>query len=256
MRQGNAREMLDRFILEYPGSICANDIRFRSARCCTRRAITRPPMRSTNRSIPMSSTFRVSTNIISGRDMPPTCAGDTDKAYGYFKNCNTDPQYKPHATYYIAYIDYSRGDLQAAKREFASIADNPAYEPIIPFYLLQIEFRENNYDYVVANGIPLLAKGDRSPSTRDFADRQRNLISTWATIRRRWPIWTITPNWAVRWGARNFTWPVTAITSTATIRKRSTGSRRSLRAATNWPQNASLPPRRRLPADGGTRKKR
>jgi len=45
--------------------------------------------------------------------------GDTDKAYGYFKNCNTDPQYKPHATYYIAYIDYSRGDLQAAKREFA-----------------------------------------------------------------------------------------------------------------------------------------
>ena len=90
--------------------------------------------------------------------MPPTCAGTPTRPTAISRTAIPIRSIRPHATYYIAYIDYSRGDLQAAKREFASIADNPAYEPIIPFYLLQIEFREKNYDYVVANGIPLLAK--------------------------------------------------------------------------------------------------
>ena len=53
--------------------------------------------------------------------------GDTDEAYNCFKNCNSDESYLPHATYYIAYIDYTRGDLASAKRGFASLAENPAY---------------------------------------------------------------------------------------------------------------------------------
>ena len=158
MRQGNAREMLDRFILEYPGSIYANDIRFSLGTLLHEEGDYQAAYAQYQQVDPYELDFSRFDEYNFRTGYAAYMCGDTDKAYGYFKNCNTDPQYKPHATYYIAYIDYSRGDLQAAKREFASIADNPAYEPIIPFYLLQIEFRENNYDYVVANGIPLLAK--------------------------------------------------------------------------------------------------
>ena len=48
--------------------------------------------------------------------------GRTDEAYEQFARVAEKSEYAPHARYYRAYIDYSRGELDSAKAGFRSIS--------------------------------------------------------------------------------------------------------------------------------------
>ena len=152
------QELLERFLFEYPFSIYANDVRFALGVLLHEAGDYRAAYDRYRSVDPYELDFSQFDEYNFRTGYAAFMCGDTDKAYGYFRNVSSDPLYKPHATYYVAYIDYSRGQFGDAKRGFQSIASEPAYEPVIPFYLLQIEFRQGNYDYVIENGVPLLAK--------------------------------------------------------------------------------------------------
>ncbi len=156
--EGDAQELLEKFVFEYPNSIYVNDVHFALGNVYYDKEDYQSAYNEFMTVNPFDLNFaqRDEYNFKTGYSAYK--CGDEDKAYSYFKNCISGSKYYPHAVYYISYIDYTRGDLASAKRGFASIANNPAYSEIIPFYLLQIEFREGNYGYVVANGESLFAK--------------------------------------------------------------------------------------------------
>ncbi len=79
-----------------------------------------------------------------------------EQAYPYFSRVEQGSKYADAARYYMAYIDYSRGDYDAALKGFESIAQSPSYKPIVPFYVLQIKFLKGDYPYVTANGPALM----------------------------------------------------------------------------------------------------
>lgn len=162
MRQTNAEELLGRFLDDYPYSIRANDVRFALGTLYHEQGDYGRAYDEYRTVDPYELDFSDYDQYNFRTGYAAYMCGDTEAAYGYFKNCSSDPRYLPHATYYIAYIDYARGDLDAAKRGFSALAADPSYEPVVPFYLLQIEFQQGNYPYVIEHGIPLLAKSTES----------------------------------------------------------------------------------------------
>ncbi len=82
--------------------------------------------------------------------------GNGDAAYRALRQVDKQSEYGNAATYYIAYLDYTNGSYATAKQGFASLQSDPAYGKIVPFYLLQIEFLQNNFQYVTAHGDALL----------------------------------------------------------------------------------------------------
>ena len=157
-QQTGAREMLERFVEDYPNSIYLNDVHFALGTILEKEGDYQRAYEHLLTVNPHELPYSRIGEYYYRTGHAAYQNGDEDKAYSYFQKCTTDPAYAPHATYYKTYIDYTRGDLDAAKSGFASIAELPAYEPIIPFYLLQIEFRQGNYAYVVEHGVPLLNK--------------------------------------------------------------------------------------------------
>ena len=158
MHEADARTSLEHFLDEYPHSIYANDVRFALGVVMHDEGDYKAAYQEYKSVDPYELDFARFDEYNFRTGYAAYMCEDTDAAYNYFKNCHTDPLYTPHATYYIAYIDYTRGNLKEAKRGFQSIAESPAYAPVVPFYLLQIEFQEGNYPYVITNGVPLLAK--------------------------------------------------------------------------------------------------
>lgn len=83
---------------------------------------------------------------------------DYDNALKYLSRVERHSPYGPHADYYMAYMDYRRGNYAAAKQTFFDLSSNQAYAKIVPYYLLQIEFMEGNYRYVTEQGEQLAAQ--------------------------------------------------------------------------------------------------
>lgn len=77
-------------------------------------------------------------------------------AIQHFSKIAKSSEYYPHALYYRSYIRYYNGENSVAREGFRQLTDNDTYRYLIPFYLLQIEYREGNYDYVIAEGAKLL----------------------------------------------------------------------------------------------------
>ncbi len=171
--QNNAGELLQRFVEDYPNSIYLNDIYFALGLIQQQQGDYQAAYNSFLTVNPYALNFSRLDEYNYRTGYSAYQIGETDKAYTYFQQCTTDPNYIPHATYYRSYIDYSRGDLDAAKQGFLSIASEAAYEPIIPFYLLQIEFQQGNYEYVITHGVPLLdraAEGRRAEIARMLSE--------------------------------------------------------------------------------------
>ena len=160
--ESDARELLDKFLFEYPKSIYANDVHFALA-CALYESGELRAAYDEFRSVDVYQlNYSEQDEYYFKTGYSAYMSGDEAAAYAYFRNNRQGSKYYPYATYYISYIEYTRGNLAAAKQGFVSIADNPAYAEIIPFYLLQIEFREGNYGYVVDNGPALFGKAAQS----------------------------------------------------------------------------------------------
>ena len=161
--EDNAASLSSAFLAGYPGSIHTNDIRFSAANHLFSKGDYSGALKgylSIGRSeLPSSSRNEYIFKTAYSYFM----LNDQENAEALFRQVG-EGDYKPHAQYYIAYIDYTNGRYAVAKRGFQELASNASYERIIPFYLLQIEFLEGNYAYVLRHGDELMrsAQGDHA----------------------------------------------------------------------------------------------
>lgn len=114
--------MLERFVEDYPNSIYLNDVHFALGTILEKEGDYQRAYEHLLTVNPHELPYSRIGEYYYRTGHAAYQNGDEDKAYSYFQNCTTDPAYAPHATYYKAYIDYTRGDLDAAKSGFASIA--------------------------------------------------------------------------------------------------------------------------------------
>lgn len=155
---GNAEELLQNFVDQYPFSIYKNDIRFELGMALERNGDYQAAYGYLRQVDPfdISDSRRAEYYYRSGYAAFQT--GRVEEAFGYFNNIDRQSEYYPHATYYRSYINYTKGNLGEAKTGFQSLAGNSSYQELVPFYLLQIEFMEQNYQYVVENAPGLLSR--------------------------------------------------------------------------------------------------
>ena len=183
-----AKDLLTAYISKYPGSGHINEIRFAMANQYFDTGDYANALEEYEPMVHYLSTFSqaerneyyfkyaYSTFMLRDR----LGADAVRNAYHDFTQVR-EGEYYVHARYYIAYIDYSDGNLTAAKRGFSELqhiggsgSRNP-YADLIPFYLLQIEFSEGNYDYVIANGEQLM----RSSTGYRATEIARILAESW-----------------------------------------------------------------------------
>lgn len=171
----SADALLESYLDRYPYSAYDNDIRFASACAAYKRgeyelAVERFESTDYRR---LDASHRDEYLFKSAHSK--FVVGRTDEAYEQLQRVDRNGEYAPHARYYMAYIDYTRGDLDKAKSGFRSIADNASYRSLVPFYLLQIEFLQDNYRYVVDNCDQLI--GQATPARR--AEIERTAAESW-----------------------------------------------------------------------------
>ena len=87
------------------------------------------------------------------------------EAQGDFQAILSTSRFYPSAQYYLAYIEYFKGDLDRAQSRFESLIGNSAYGNIVPFYLLQIKFLKGEYQTVIADGVKLRAIANKKWKT-------------------------------------------------------------------------------------------
>ena len=68
------------------------------------------------------------------------------------KKITKNNKFYQSAVYYLAYIDYFRGDLNQAQTRFEQLINDKSYGSIVPFYLLQIKFLKGDYQTVISEG--------------------------------------------------------------------------------------------------------
>ena len=84
--------------------------------------------------------------------------GDLDRARGYFARIEQiGKQYKEAATYYVAYIDYAKGNYSQALQAFSRLREHPAFKERSLYYITQIYFIQGKYSKVISEGKQLLA---------------------------------------------------------------------------------------------------
>lgn len=100
--------------------------------------------------------------------------GRFDEALPIFERLHDNRKFNLAADYYIAYIDYVKGDYDKAYRGFDSVAermdsDNP--EGLAPaYYMVQIEYTRGEYDNVISHGRSLM---QRKPVEELLPEMQR-----------------------------------------------------------------------------------
>ncbi|MBD5356349.1 MAG: tetratricopeptide repeat protein [Bacteroides sp.] len=88
--------------------------------------------------------------------------GRYDEALPLFEQLHNNRKFKLAADYYIAYIDYVKGNYDRAYSEFEDVAermddDNP--EGLAPaYYMVQIEYARGEYENVINHGRSLMQK--------------------------------------------------------------------------------------------------
>ena len=151
-----AEQRMRAFLMNYPGSVHAADIRFLLALhyCQTEEfALAKEQFEGVNyNSLNRYDRQRydIRMGYIEFND------GNMDKSLEYFSRISPLCEVADHATYYKSYIAYSRVELDKAYSGFKSLEGSDAYSKLIPFYLLQLEFERSNFRYVTQHCDALL----------------------------------------------------------------------------------------------------
>ena len=151
LKAGDAEEQMKGYLSRYAGSVHTTDVEFLLAQfyCekgdfdAARRYFDRVPYQSLNRVDRQRYDVRMG--------YAEFVNGNHDKALEYFGRVPASSEYADHATYYKAYINYSRGEFAAAYDGFVKLKESDTYGELIPYYLIQLEFNRENYKYVVDN---------------------------------------------------------------------------------------------------------
>ena len=98
---------------------------------------------------------------------------DYRTARNYFARIEQVGQkYRVPASYYLAYINYSEGQLKKAESAFERLKQEPAYREQSLYYLMQIHYVDERYDLVKSEGKTLLTS---YPNSRNNAEAYRLL---------------------------------------------------------------------------------
>ncbi|GAB4374951.1 MAG: tetratricopeptide repeat protein [Salibacteraceae bacterium] len=73
-----------------------------------------------------------------------------------------DPQsiYYAPGVYYLAHINYEKGNHASALSGFQSLADHPQFRDVVPYYIVQIYHFQEEYDKLIEYGKPFLNNTD------------------------------------------------------------------------------------------------
>ncbi|MGM9759239.1 MAG: tetratricopeptide repeat protein [Parabacteroides sp.] len=83
--------------------------------------------------------------------------GELDRARSYFARIQEiGTHYRDASAYYVAYIDYAKGEYDQALVEFSNLKKIPAFHESSQYYMAQIYFLQNKYDKVIKEGEALL----------------------------------------------------------------------------------------------------
>lgn len=168
-----ASVLLNDYLVKYPNSVYDNEIRFAAA-CMAYKQGDYPTALDRFAAVERVEKGRMDEYEFKAGHAK-FAVGRTDEAYEQLARVAEKSEYAPHARYYRAYIDYSRGELDRAKEGFRSIEHEEAYSALVPFYLLQIEFQQENYRYVAENCDALIARA--TPARR--AEIERTAAESW-----------------------------------------------------------------------------
>ena len=84
--------------------------------------------------------------------------GSLDRARGYFARIQQiGTTYREASGYYVAYIDYAKGDYDSALVEFSRLKEVPQFQAQSLYYITQIYFIQSKYEKVIQEGESLLA---------------------------------------------------------------------------------------------------
>lgn len=168
-----ASVLLNDYLSKYPNSVYDNEIRFAAACMAYKQGDYQTALDRFAAVERVEKARKDEYEFKAGHSK--FAVGRVDEAYEQLSRVDEQSDYAPHACYYRAYIDYSRGELDRAKEGFRAIEHNDAYSALVPFYLLQIEFQQENYRYVVENCDGLIARA--TPVRR--AEIERTAAESW-----------------------------------------------------------------------------
>ena len=81
--------------------------------------------------------------------------GEGGQTRSVFQRLSKYPEYKDAATFYLAYLDYEAGELDAAYKGFSKV-DAGQEGLAAPFYMLQIDYARGKYEQTARDGKSLL----------------------------------------------------------------------------------------------------
>lgn len=156
LKMADAEGRLKRFLVDYQGSIYANELQFTLATLA---------MTSDNIALAEQELSKVNYQALSPQQRDKYdlrmgymsfMKGDYASSEKYFSRITPKSEYAEHATYYNSYIAYTRGQYDVARGGFSSLLKSQQYRDLMPFYILQIDFKEGKYRDVVERGDALI----------------------------------------------------------------------------------------------------
>jgi TolA-binding protein len=83
---------------------------------------------------------------------------DLDEAQGHFQKVPASgSKYSSPSAYYLAHLDYAKGNYPSALQRFEALSGDPNFKGIAPYYIVQIHFMQGEYEAVIQEAPPLIA---------------------------------------------------------------------------------------------------
>ncbi len=92
-----------------------------------------------------------------------------DQAQGYFNIVKkTKNQYTAAASYYAGFIAYRNGNYDEALADLLRAEEDPAYASIVPYMIMNVYFKQEKYDALLAYGEKVIESGRKIKNKADF----------------------------------------------------------------------------------------
>ena len=162
----NGEAELKKFVQDQPESPLINGALFRLASIAFKRKDYKETLQFYSKIEPGYLTSAENDKYLYNSGIALLETGDKNGAKGDFGQLRgkTGPV-GDGARYYWAHISYLEGKYDESLAEFKKLENTPVYFKLIPYYQVQIFFAKGQYDQVIEQGVPLLAK---APEDRKF----------------------------------------------------------------------------------------
>jgi len=150
------------FVNENPGSSWANHANFLYANVLMREREYREAVAIYEKIDPASLSETETQELQFNMAYSYFQTGESEKSIPLFKaGIDNNTIYREQSLYYYAHIQYILGNNEEALHYFEQLRDSQTYGKIVPVYELQINYREDNCDYVMDNGQRVFEKAEK-----------------------------------------------------------------------------------------------